>query len=205
MSLRIDDIVRHGRAFKLGVEMPLDDIRPTIRALFEMLGEAKVDYLLVGGVALLSYVAGRNTEDIDLIVRPEEATRLPWQATVADVDFGRASFGGVRVDLLLTSNDLFRHVLEAERTVVRFGELDVPCATREGLLLLKLFALPSLYRQNNLARAALYETDILMLHQDADVDDARLLERIRPFVSRSDLQELEKILDEQRSRRRFGK
>jgi hypothetical protein len=131
--------------------------------------------------------------------------RLPWQATFADADFGCASYGGVRVDLLLTSNGLFRHVLESERTTVAFGELQVPCATREGLLLLQLFALPLLYRQNNLARAALYETDILMLHQDATVDDARLLERIQPFVSRSDLQELAKILDEQRSRRRFGK
>ncbi len=31
------------------------------------LAERKIEYWLVGGVALLSYVDGRNTQDIDLI------------------------------------------------------------------------------------------------------------------------------------------
>jgi hypothetical protein len=41
--------------------------------------------------------------------------------------------------------------------------LNVPAATVEGLIVLKLYALPSLYRQFQMDRAALYENDITML------------------------------------------
>ncbi len=79
----------------------------------------------------------------------------------------------------------------------------MPCATREGLLLLKLYALPSLYRQGNLARAALYETDILMLRQDAMVDEEKLLAVLSVHLAPHDIDELRRILLEQRERRRF--
>ena len=39
----------------------------------------------------------------------------------------------------------------------------MPCATPEGLILLKLYALPSLYRQSELRRANLYEADLAAL------------------------------------------
>ena len=45
--------------------------------LFDLLEQRKVDYLLVGGIALLQYVDGRNTEDIDLIVAVSALERLP--------------------------------------------------------------------------------------------------------------------------------
>lgn len=34
--------------------------------LFALLGERRIPYLLVGGIAMLRYIEGRNTEDIDL-------------------------------------------------------------------------------------------------------------------------------------------
>jgi hypothetical protein len=37
----------------------------TVEALFAELDEQGLPYLLVGGIAMLSYVEGRNTEDID--------------------------------------------------------------------------------------------------------------------------------------------
>ncbi len=179
------------------------DDRETIHALFAALEEEHIPYLLVGGVALLSYVDGRNTEDIDLIVDEADLGKLDWKIIERDENFARATYHGLRVDLLLTSNALFAEVRANEATTTSFGDRVVHCATREGMLLLKLYALPSLYRQGKLARAALYETDVLMLHQGVEVDDEKLLARLATHLSSPDLSELGAILAEQRTRRRF--
>ena len=46
----------------------MDDILPTVAELFTLFKQRKVRPVLVGGIALLQYIQGRNTEDIDLIV-----------------------------------------------------------------------------------------------------------------------------------------
>jgi hypothetical protein len=203
MQLPIDEIVENGIVFNLRRKLPMYDIRATVRALFTDLRAVKVDYVLVGGVALLSYVPGRNTQDVDLIISPKQLSKLDWQATVQDNDLGKANYHGFQVDLLLTTNPLFAYIQRKERTTITFDDINVPCATREGLLLLKLYALPSLYRQGNLARAALYETDILMLRQDAMVDEEQLLAILSKHLAAHDIDELRRILREQRERRRF--
>jgi hypothetical protein len=208
VGLPIDDIVAFGRLFSprapKGTGAAMDD-RETVRALFDSLDARQVRYLLVGGVALLSYVEGRNTEDIDLIVDEADLDKVDWVLEERNADFARASFRGLRVDLRLTANALFAEVRASEATTTSFGERTVHCATREGMLLLKLYALPSLYRQGKLARAALYETDVLMLHQGVQVDDERLLARLAAHLPPTDLAELRAILAEQRARRRFVK
>jgi len=181
----------------------MDDIRGVVRALFVDLHNAQVDYVLVGGIALLSYVQGRNTQDIDLIVDPKQLDKLPWQASIQDKDFGKASYHGLQVDLLLTTNPLFAYIQRNERALISFDEMSIPSATREGLLLLKLYALPSLYRQGNMARVALYETDIRMLRQGAEVDEEKLLALLSQHLAPHDIDELRRILQEQRDRRRF--
>jgi hypothetical protein len=203
ITLPIDEIVENGIAFNLRRAMPMHDIRATVRALFARLHSAQVDYLLVGGVALLTYVQGRNTQDVDLIVEPKQLQKIDWQATIQDRDFGKANYHGFQVDLLLTTNPLFAYVWRHERTQITFDDLDVPCATREGLLLLKLYALPSLYRQGNMARAALYETDIRMLRQGVAIDEEQLLSILGNHLASHDVDELRRILDEQRDQRRF--
>ena len=47
--------------------------------------------------------------------------------------------------------------------VVEIDGRPTPCATAQGLLTLKLFALPSLYRQGENSRAAVYEAEISSL------------------------------------------
>jgi len=202
VELPIDQIVQSAHDFNPREPMTAD-LRPTIDALFRELDEKKIDHVLVGGVALLSYVEGRNTQDIDLIVRGDQIGAIGWNAVVQDRDFGRALYRGVRVDLLLRANPVFDYVAEHERAMTEFHGLAVPIATRKGLLLLKLYALPSLYRNGQLARAALYEADIRMLHQGTDVDDQELLHVLDAHLSRSDITELARILEEQRSKRRF--
>jgi len=203
MSLPIDEIVQNGLVFNLFRKTPMDDIKIAVRALFEELHKFRIDYVLVGGVALLSYIQGRNTQDIDLIVDPKQVHKLNWQATLQDSDFGKANYRGLEVDLLLTTNPLFSYVRQHERTTVSFDNISVSCATREGLLLLKLYALPSLYRQGHMARVALYETDIRMLRQEAEVDEEKLLAILSQYLAAHDIDELRRILQEQRDRRRF--
>ncbi len=200
----IEEIVQAGIAFNPRLRMPLDDVRAKVDALFLALDKDAIPYLLVGGVALLTYVHGRNTQDVDLILDAADLDRVAWEVTGRDKDFARADYQGLRVDLLLTDNALFDRVRRTYATTASFGERVVPCATREGIILLKLYALPSLYRQGEYDRAALYETDILMLHHGVDVDDDALLAVLAEHLGPSDVVELRAILEEQRGRRRFG-
>jgi hypothetical protein len=169
--------------------------------LFALLEERQIDYLLVGGIALLQYVEGRNTEDIDLIMALSALDHLPeLRKTGEDGDFVRTSFEGLQIDLLLPSNPLFDEVHRRYATRQRFVEREIPCATPEGLVLLKLYALPSLYRQGDTARAALYETDILTLILRHQVDPEPLFGELEPHLSVTDLKALRGIVEEIRQR-----
>jgi hypothetical protein len=113
--LGIDEIVQNAHAFDPRASKT-NDLRPAVEALFDELEGTGVDYVLVGEVALLSYLEGRNTQDIHLIVSPGDLGKVPWDAQAQDADFARASFRGVRVDLLLRSNALFDEVARTART-----------------------------------------------------------------------------------------
>ena len=49
----------------------------SVEHLFSLLEERKIEYLLAGGIALLKYVEGRNTEDIHLIMALGSLRNLP--------------------------------------------------------------------------------------------------------------------------------
>lgn len=190
------------RGERLGAETLLQ----TVDDLFRLLHEREVDYLLVGGIAMLQYVEGRNTEDIDLIVAASSLEKLPEiRIENREEDFARGWFRGLQVDFLLTGNPLFAEVRRRYATTRPFVERDIPSATVEGLLLLKLYALPSLYRQGNFARVGLYENDVATLLHDYEPDLDRLLAELTPYLAATDLAELRKIAAEIRRRiERFG-
>jgi hypothetical protein len=174
---------------------PDGNLPQQIHELFALLRDRKIQYLLVGGVALLRYIDGRNTEDIDLLLSVESLSTLP-EISLSDQNpfFARGAFKKLRVDLLLTANPLFKLVQDKFATIHRFHETDVRCATVEGLILLKLYALPSLYRQGNAQRIALYETDILMLVQRYRPNIQSLLDTLGPFLEPGQLRSLEDIV-----------
>src|ERR1044072_6456339 len=88
--------------------MNSDVLIETVARFFSLLRERQIDYVLVGGIALLQYVEGRNTEDIDLIMAVSALERLPeLRVETRDVDFAHGKFGDLRVDVLLTTNPLF--------------------------------------------------------------------------------------------------
>jgi hypothetical protein len=169
--------------------------------LFDLLDQRQISYLLVGGVALLSYVDGRNTQDVDFILARQSLSELP-ELVVAEEDqnFARAAFEQLQVDLLLTQNPLFKLVLQNYSTERPFGDRTIYCVTVEGLVLLKLYALPSLYRQGQFDKVSIYESDItlLMLRYPVDVDAlATILKR---YILATDWVKLEQIIDDIQAR-----
>jgi hypothetical protein len=202
--VHIGKVVRNARVFNFRHRGgPLNDsaLLEAVERLFALLEERRIDYLLVGGIALRQYVEGRNTEDIDLIMALSSLDLLPELRQVSQKDdFARADFQGLQIDLLLTRNPLFDEARRRHATRQRFMEREIPCATPEGLVLLKLYALPSLYRQGNVTRAALYETDVLTLMHRQDVDPEPLLAELEPHMSATDLAALRQIVAEIRQR-----
>jgi hypothetical protein len=209
--VHIGKVVRNalvfGGANPREAKMSDSSILETVGRLFAVLDERRIDYLLVGGIALLQYVEGRNTEDIDLILSPSSLRRLPEIVLTGDHEdsFARGIFEGLQVDLLLTGNPLFETVARCYATTRPFVEREIPCATVEGMIVLKLYALPSLYRQGNLVRAALYETDLLTLFHRYQPELEPLFAELAPHVGTTDLATLRKIAAEIQERiARFG-
>lgn len=187
--------------------MNSDFLIETVARFFALLRERQIEYVLVGGIAMLQYVEGRNTEDIDLIMAVSALERLPeLDVETRDDDFARSKFRDVKVDVLLTSNPLFEEVSKRYTTMRRFVEQDIPCATVEGLILLKLYALPSLYRQGNFTRVGLYENDVATLLHAHSPPIEPLLGELAMYLSQTDMTQVNQILDEIKQRlSRFDK
>lgn len=199
--VRIGEVIRNAVVFNFknwrNGAMNADSLLLQVSRLFSTLKERRIDYLLVGGVALLQYVEGRNTEDIDLIMDVASLEKLPeFKVTGRSEDFARGTFNELRVDILQARNPLFALVRQKYASQQRFQEQEIPCATVEGLLLLKMHALPSLYRQGNFARVGLYENDIATLVQAYRPSLEPLFAELAPHVSATDLQEVRRIVSE---------
>ncbi len=109
---------------------------------------------------------------------------MPWPST--------SKTGGV--DVLLTQNPLFKKAHSQYSQIQHFPDLDIPIVTVEGLLLLKLYALPSIYRQGNFSRVELYENDIATLLHYYQPDVEKLLAELAGYVDGNDLTEVKSIL-----------
>jgi hypothetical protein len=97
-------------------------------------------------------------------------------------------------------NPFFAMVQRRYATIKPFRERDIPCVTVEGLLLLKLYALPALYRQGNFARVGLYENDIATLMYNYRPDLRPLFTELTRYLSGSDVATPQDIVAEIRQR-----
>ena len=199
--VHIGEVVRNALVFKPAnhqePSVNSDFLIETVARFFSLLRERQIEYVLVGGIALLQYVEGRNTEDIDLIMAVSSLEQMPELIVeTRDEDFARGKFADLKVDVLLTSNPLFELVRKNYSTRRRFVEQDIPCATVEGLILLKLYALPSLYRQGNFTRVGLYENDVATLLHTHNPPVERLLDELSLYLSESDTTQVKQIVSE---------
>jgi len=106
-----------------------------VSELFHLLHSRKVNYLLVGGIALLQYIEGRHTKDIDLIVAFQDLERLPEiEIKTHDDDFAQGYYKNLPVDFYLTRNLLFqkvkRHYATMDASSPAFLIAAIPTVTR---------------------------------------------------------------------------
>ena len=199
--IHIGEVIRNAVVFNpetaQDILMNSDLLIDTVARFFSLLREREIDYVLVGGIALLQYVEGRNTEDIDLIMAVSALEKLPELILeTRDDDFARGKFGNLKVDVLLTSNPLFDEVRKHHTTSKRFVEQEIVCVTAEGLVLLNLYALPSLYRQGNFTRVGLYENDVATLIHTHNSPLESILSELAKFLNASDLEQVKQIVEE---------
>lgn len=204
-SAQIGNVIRNAVVFNvknwLGGVMNSDSLIQSVQDLFTILEQRKINYVLAGGIALLHYVEGRNTQDLELLMALSSFEKLPeLKITNKDMFFIRADYNGLQIDVLLTQNPLFKRVHTKYSQVQHFLDRNIPIATVEGLLLLKLYALPSLYRQGNFARVGIYENDIATLFHYYKPDGSPLLTELAKYVNESDLAEIKNIVTDVQNR-----
>lgn len=207
-SIQIGEIIQNALVFNAqnwrnwqGGIMAVESLIESVQKLFDLLEQRHIKYVLAGGIALLYYVEGRNTQDLDLLMAVSSLEKLPeLEISSQDMYFARARFGGLPIDVLLTRNPLFRRVYTKYSRVVQLLERNVSIATVEGLLLLKIYALPSLYRQGNFARIGIHENDIATLIYYYRPNMQMLLKELAKYVNEADLVELQKIVTEIQNR-----
>ena len=199
--VHIGEVIRNAVVFNpetsQDILMNSDLLIETVARFFTLLREREIDYVLVGGIALLQYVEGRNTEDIDLIMAISALEKLPeLSLETRDDDFARGKFGNLKVDVRLTSNPLFDEVRKRFTTSKRFVEQEIVCVTVEGLILLKLYALPSLYRLGNFTRVGLYENDVATLIHIDNPPLESILSELAKYLNVTDLDQVKEIVQE---------
>ena len=197
--VQIGNVIRNAVMFNVrnwpGGIMNSDSLIQSVQDLFALLEQRNIDYVLVGGIALLHYVEGRNTQDLDLLMAASSLEKLPELKVVSqDMYLVRANYGQLQIDVLFTQNPLFKQVHHKYSKVQPFLDRNIPLATVEGLLLLKLYALPSLYRQGNFARVGIYENDIATLLNYYQPDVPALLSELSRYVNENDLAEIKSIV-----------
>jgi hypothetical protein len=168
-----------------------------LRGVLGSLAEGKIPHVLVGGLALLQHVEGRNTRDVDLILAPGDARKISgFVEEERNEWFSTGHVGPLRVDLLFTTNPLFALVLANYSSEKDFHGQFVRIATPFGMVLLKMFALPSLYRQGEISRAKIYESDIQALCLKHPIDEENALRILSGQMSSSDVNALRGVMSD---------
>lgn len=200
-DIPIGEIIHHAVVFNpknwLRDMMYSDSLIQAVKEFFSILQKRKIKYVLAGGVALLYYIEGRNTQDLDLIMSLPSLEKLPeLKVSSQDMFFLKANYGELQIDILLTQNPLFNIIQKKYSKIARFLGQKIPIATVEGLILLKLYALPSLYRQGNFAKVGIHENDVATLIYYYKPNTESLFRELSKYVSETDLVELQGIVQE---------
>ena len=96
-STQIGKVIRNAVVFNVknwdGGIMNSDSLIQSVQDFFTVLEERKIDYVLVGGIAILHYVEGRNTQDLDILMALSSLEKLPeLKISEQDKNFVRATY-----------------------------------------------------------------------------------------------------------------
>lgn len=168
-------------------------------AFVTLLESMDIEYALVGGAALLTMDdCQRPTDAFDFNISKADINRVSeLTQESSDHNFGRYSYKGVRIDALYRSNPVFSYVIDNCVDTVTLEGKSIIRATPEGIIVLKLYVLPSLYLQGQQRKAVTYENDILgLLMQPVDVSFDRMLKVLARELLPSQINELRDILED---------
>jgi hypothetical protein len=169
-----------------------------------------IEYALVGGAALLTMDdCKRPTDDFDFIVSRRDIDQLEeLTQQSSDRNFGRYLYQGTQIDALYRDNPIFEYVMDNYLDSAVVEGKEIVRASPTGIILLKLYALPSLYQQGQQRRAMIYENDIsALLIQGIAVDFDAILKALTGELLPSQIQELSNILEDcqrRANRQRFS-
>lgn len=202
-SIVIGEIISKGVAFNpknWNMEFKINPaaLPLAVQNFLNLMRDLKVDFVLVGGVAIQAYIETRNTQDIDFIVKRADAGRLFDYLEILNSDDTFANCltsEGLRVDFLFAENPIFNYVRQGFTQNIEYGEGILPTATPEGLMLMKLFAWSNLQMQNLIfndkqvkMKLILYESDIKLLAVFYEIDLDKLLRLLKRQISETAFQ-----------------
>ena len=199
--IQIGRVIQNANTFNTAqwnqMSMISNNFQNQVSEFLNLLKTRRIDYALAGGLALLQYVPGRNTEDMDLIITTPSLQLLPEVQIKEKNDlFAYGYYKELKVDFLFADNNLFELVMKQYVGLRLYEEGTIPTATIDGLILLKLYALPSLYRQFDMDRVAIYEADLTQLMYRTKDKAADFLAVLGKYMTPEDISSLSNILNE---------
>ena len=153
-------------------KMNFDNLPQSVDKFLKLLSENDIEIVIVGGIALLSYMQDRNTQDLDLIISKSDFDKIsPSLKTIeADDDFANCeTFDGLKVDFLFTENAIFNYVKKGFSQKRNYREGTFYIATVEGLVLMKLYAWADLRFNGQLFNDKFLLTKSLRYKNDIEV------------------------------------
>ncbi len=173
-----------------------------------LLNDLKIDFVIVGGIALLGYVELRNTKDFDIIIDRQDYLKLkPFlQILEEQRDFANCvTADKLRVDLLFADNPIFRYVKHGFEQNLDFQQGSFPTATPDGLVLMKLYALSDLTlnyqvfgKKTVLAKIRLYQSDVTILNDMYEIDFDKILRLLKRQLTESGFEIVMEFLEAQK-------
>jgi hypothetical protein len=181
--------------------LPPVDLRAALESLLAALGRERIEYALIGGLALASHGAGRATQDLDLLVdgnRSEDVARVMSELGYRPLHRSRDAANYVsedaskgRVDFLFAIRTHARGMLSRASPHAGLERASIRVVEVEDLIGLKVQA-----SSNNPSRRFADLSDIQRLLQaNPDADLGRVREYFRIFEREKELEDLLSTLE----------
>lgn len=205
----IKEIIYSANAFNTqnwtkGYKMDFGNLPNSVDKFLKLLSQNDIDIVIVGGIALLSYIQDRNTQDLDLIVSKADFRKLAPSLKVVETDENFANcetFDDLKVDFLFAENAIFNYVKKGFSQKRSYQEGSFFIATVEGLILMKLYAWADLYLNGSafndkflLTKSLRYKNDIEVLLLNYEINLSPLKKILKKNLEASKFELVENLI-----------